>query len=246
MSEINFNIVVCYNNPEQFENLQKCLKGQIFKLFSLYNEDNQYTIPSAYNEMSKTISAGYIIYIHQDVIVPHNWLNILETQIKIIEKTDKHWGAVGVMGVKKNGLFAGHIVDPHTNFRIGHLPSRVATLDEVCLIIRKDSPISFDEKLGGYHFYGADICMQARQAKLKCYAIDAPLEHLSGGKVDNAFWTMAERLKNKWSPLEGVGNTIETTCGIFKLNNNVTTSIEYLYKILRRKIFRRLQKRTIA
>lgn len=244
-SENNFAILVCFNNKETYEQLVGSL-GENIEIHSVSNENNTYTIPEAYNILVERTNATHLVFIHQDVIVPNGWLKILEDQITILEQTDRHWGVAGVMGVKENGLFAGHIIDPHTNTKLGKLPCRVATLDEVCLIIRKESGLKFDEQLGGYHFYGADICVQARTRGLCCYAIDAPLRHLSGGTVDETFWKMAKKFSEKWKMTKTAGDTIETTCGVFKLNNSLYASVKYIYKIFRRKILRRIQKRTIA
>ena len=56
-------------------------------------------------------------------------------------------------------------------------PTCVQTLDEIVLIVRKSSGLRFDEALGGYHFYGADICMQASERGMRSYAIPAFCVH---------------------------------------------------------------------
>ena len=43
------------------------------------------------------------------------------------------------------------------------LPAPVVTLDELLLIIRRDSPLRFDADLG-FHLYGADLCLRAKSA----------------------------------------------------------------------------------
>ncbi|HBH47737.1 MAG TPA: hypothetical protein DDX98_03820 [Bacteroidales bacterium] len=239
------NIVVCYNDKKKFQEFSKLLIDEDCSIHSIENIENIHSIPSAYNLLFKKIKSEYIIYLHQDVIIPSNWKIKICDQIKEIEKIDKKWGVIGIMGVKNNGFFAGHIIDPHTRSRFCSLPCEVETLDEVCLVLRRDANLKFDEYLGGFHFYGADICLQARQKRLKCYAIDAPIQHLSGGKADQSFWEMAKKMKSKWSQIDGSINTIETTCGVFKLNDKIWTNIEYLYKNVRRKFIRRLQKRHI-
>jgi hypothetical protein len=147
------------------------------------------------------------------------------------------------MGVKQSGFFVGNIIDPHTCVKVGSLPSEVVSLDEVCLILRKDSFLQFDDNLGGYHLYGADICLQANQSGLRCYAIDAPFEHLSAGKVDNSFWEMAEKLREKWSRVKNAPHVIETTCGVFQLKSGLFGTLCYRFKVFTRKIIRRVQGR---
>ncbi len=57
----------------------------------------------------------------------------------------------------------GWVVDRGRMLRDGpELPARVATLDELLLIVKRDSGLRFDPALG-FHLYGADICIQARE-----------------------------------------------------------------------------------
>ncbi len=236
-----FEFFVCYNNVELCENLQHSL-GDSQKICTINNEKNEHSIPEAYNFMTRGSTAKYLVYLHQDVVVPPDWVEELNRNISIIEKRDLNWGVLGIMGVKSNGFFAGNIIDPHTHGRYGTLPSEVQTLDEVCLIVRKKSSLAFDENLGGYHLYGADICLQANRKNMKCYAIDAPIRHLSGGLLDKSFWEMADKLKEKWSKNHSP-ITVETTCGVFRLSDSVFSIVEYKYKLVRRKVVKRIQKR---
>lgn len=248
LNEMNKKVGIfsCVNDFKKFEKFKKSLTQiKNYSLISINNIDNKFTIPSAFNHAIQIANFELLIFVHQDVIFPENWLHSTIKQIEHVEIHDSAWGVVGIMGVRKNGFFAGNIIDPHTKTKMGNLPCEVAALDEVCLILRKDSNLRFDESLGGFHLYGADICLQAQQKGMKCYAIDAPLTHLSGGKLDHSFWEMAEKLKNKWSQIQNCPNTIETTCGVFRLKNNFWSVLEYNFKILRRKIIRRIQKRHI-
>ena len=54
------------------------------------------------------------------------------------------------------------------------LPPQVATLDELLLIVRRDSGLRFDPELG-FHLYGADICLQASEQGLAVVALAALL-----------------------------------------------------------------------
>ena len=50
------------------------------------------------------------------------------------------------------------------------LPAQVATLDELLLIVKRDSGLRFDPELG-FHLYGADICLQAIEQGLAVVAL---------------------------------------------------------------------------
>jgi len=243
-----YSIVICVNDNNHFLRLIQSLdieKDNFIEIIKIDNFDNRYSLPEALNIGINRARSQIVFLCHQDIKFPKNWIYNATEQISLVSKRDTNWSIIGVMGVKKNGFFVGNIVDPHTSFKMGNLPCEVSMLDEVCLVVKKESNLAFDESLGGYHLYGADLCMQSQQRGMKCYVINAPFTHLSGGKLDNNFWQSAKKLKNKWSMISGSENTIETTCGVLPLNDKAYTKFEYIFKSIRRKIIRRLQKRHI-
>jgi hypothetical protein len=78
----------------------------------------------------------------------------------------------------------------------------VVSLDEVILIFRKSSGLVFDENLPGWHLYGADICMAARHAGKKCYAISAFCIHNTNTHSNNLlpwqFWKCYWFIRRRW------------------------------------------------
>jgi hypothetical protein len=74
----------------------------------------------------------------------------------------------------------------------------VLTLDEVLIAVRKSSGLRFCEEVPGYHCYGADLCCEAAARGLRVMVIDAPLRHLSTGKIDPAYERAAQWLMAKW------------------------------------------------
>jgi hypothetical protein len=79
------------------------------------------------------------------------------------------------------------------------LPARVATLDELLLVVRRDSPLRFDPDLG-FHLYGADICLQAAEHGLAVVALAALCHHNSRSVgLPAAFYRSAEVFARKWS-----------------------------------------------
>ena len=95
----------------------------------------------------------------------------------------------------------GWVVDRGRVLRDGpELPARVATLDELLLVVRRDSPLRFDTALG-FHLYGADICLQAAKHALAVVAIGALCHHNSRSiGLPEAFYRSAEVFARKWSP----------------------------------------------
>ena len=197
------SLVCCVNRHDVFND---CLMASLpragmtgrAEVIPIDNRSNQYSVPQALNRGIEKSRAPLVVCCHQDVRLPDGWLDRFFGQIARVEDRDRQWGVAGVMGVGFNGAFAGHIRDPHTSRPFGRLPRKVQSLDEVCLAIRRDGGLRFDEGLGGFHLYGADLRLQAGMKGMSCYVLDACLEHLSGGKLDESFYRMADRLCAKW------------------------------------------------
>ena len=93
----------------------------------------------------------------------------------------------------------GWVVDRGRMLRDGpELPARVATLDELLLIVKRDSGLRFDPDLG-FHLYGADICLQASEQGLAVVALAAQCHHNSRSVgLPEAFFASAQVFARKW------------------------------------------------
>jgi len=245
---VELSLVCCVNRREVFEDcvirsLERRGAIRRIEILCIDNCTNRWSVPQALNLGLDRAQAPVIVFCHQDVWMPEGWLDRSLSQMALIERTDPRWGVAGVMGVGFDGAFAGHVKDPHTNRPFGRLPRKVQSLDEVCLMIRRTSGLRFDENLGGYHFYGADLCLQARMKGMECYAVDAPVGHLSGGRCDESFCEMARRFCAKWHTVPLAPSVVETTCGVFPVGEGVKVFLLTQLLRLRRKLWRRLQRR---
>jgi hypothetical protein len=73
------------------------------------------------------------------------------------------------------------------------------TLDELLLVVRRDTPLRADLVLG-FHLYGADLCLQARERGLVVVALAAPCVHNSRNvALPVAFFSSAEVFARKWA-----------------------------------------------
>lgn len=102
---------------------------------------------------------------------------------------------IGFEGIQDGGTpWSCKSVNPHS-------PQQVQTLDELCLMtFRRD--LVFDESFS-FHYYGADICMQAEKMGLKNFLLGVPVTHLSGGAENvradpEGFKKQAEHFSDKW------------------------------------------------
>jgi hypothetical protein len=157
-----------------------------------------------------------IACVHQDVFLPAGWDRLILKQYLMAERLYGPSGVAGVYGVGPvanepddcypdlpYGLTAkriGWVEDRGTVRNEGPgLPAAVATLDELLLVVRKDTPLRFDPELG-FHLYGADLCLQAHEHGLAVVALGAPCRHNSRsvGLLD-AFFASAKVFARKWA-----------------------------------------------
>jgi glycosyltransferase involved in cell wall biosynthesis len=169
----------------------------------------------------------WVVLVHQDVLLPPGWDRRVMGQIR---EAERRFGPVGVAGVYGIGdvddpeaspLAAeriGRVVDRGRMLRDGaDLPARVSTLDELLLVVRRDTPLRFDPSLG-FHLYGADLCLQAREQGLAVVAIEALCRHNSRSVgLPPAFFDSAKVFGRKWAHKL----PIATPCVIFDRQGQV-------------------------
>jgi hypothetical protein len=143
-----------------------------------------------------------VVCLHQDVHLPVNWPERFWQQYDHAHEQYGEIGVVGVYGVvyRAGGVLrAGHVMDRGRLLREpASLPATVDTLDELLLAVNRESRLMFDPRLG-FHFYGADICLAAREKGLAAVAIDAFCHHNSRHIcVPPEFHTSAQAFAQKW------------------------------------------------
>ena len=155
----------------------------------------------AYNDAIERAKTDLLVFAHQDVYFPADWLSNLGKSLKLLESTDVDWGVLGGYGASSRGVWAGFLFSvglgvvgaPFTR------PVAIDTLDEYLLILRKSSGLRFDPALPYFHFYGTDICLSARKQGRACYAISAFCIHnTSYGYVAPEFYKSYWDIKKKW------------------------------------------------
>ena len=164
------------------------------------------TAGEAYNSGMKASASDVIVFAHQDVYFPQGWFGSVARSIAAISAKDPDWGILGVYGISLTGAEAGHLYSTGLRRVLGcpfEDPLEVSTLDEVVLVVRRSAGLEFDEKLPGFHLYGADICLEARRKRLKCYAISAFCVHNSNGldqlplSYSRAYFYMRDKWRNQ-------------------------------------------------
>jgi hypothetical protein len=161
--------------------------------------------PSAADGLNRGLAQAKharVVCLHQDVYLPAGWPRRFQAQYAAAERTLGPLGVAGVYGVTCRGDAvdrAGHVVDRDRLLREPPpLPCAVDTLDELLLALPRGTPLRFDPRLG-FHLYGADACLQARQRGLPVVALDALCFHNSKSVgLPPAFEASARLFAQKW------------------------------------------------
>ena len=172
------------------------------------------------NAILNTARGRHVILCHQDVVLLEDNRLKLEKVLSDLTIKDPTWALAGNAGGISPGQLALRITDPHgADQYVGELPARVISLDENFIIVRGDARLGFSHDLSGFHFYGADICLNADIMGRNAYVVDFHLKHLSGGFKDKLFEEMQVAFRNKWSRALAP-RWIQTTCSLMRLTGD--------------------------
>lgn len=224
--EIRYTICSLVNNHDHLAALHRSLHTGGFgdrDCEYLYIDNTSGAPVCAYsglNAMLNEARGHYVILCHQDIRLLTDARQDLDMRIAELYDHDPYWALAGNAGGVAAGQLAIRITDPHgADQRVGTLPARVMSLDENFIIVRREARIGFSNDLSGFHFYGADICLNAAMAGWHAYVIDFHVAHLSAGKKDMNFELMQEAFRAKWSNAMAP-RWMQTTCALVHLAGN--------------------------
>lgn len=202
------SFVVITHRPEIFE--RDLASSAIFasRRHQLIVVANPASAASGLNQGLAQAEHGIVAFVHHDVYLPPWFESQLEGTLQNLDQRDPEWGVLGCAGARFEGerlQYAGSLFDGTARRRWGfpwNLPAGVDTLDELLLILRRDSGLRFDETIPGFHAYGAQISLAARARGLRNYAVLAECEHRSdssGWSPDAAYFSAHAHVAKRWS-----------------------------------------------
>ena len=193
--------VVVYNNADT---LNQCfLSSSNVNAHDVILRENSQSnpLPAVFNRIiAEHLHENiWLVFCHQDFVLQED----LTERLKTLD-TSAIYGAIGTrLGENQ---FYGQIVQ--TNGKPKGLVLKketpVQTLDEMCLIVHTSmfrQGIRFDESLG-FHFYGADLCMQTFFRGFDVYALQLACQHrsrtITGDVTSTSYLASLELFKDKW------------------------------------------------
>lgn len=222
-----FSIITCISRPDIYN---KCLLNSInenrkkhdIEIIPIINNDNRYSASNALNIGIDAAKSDILIFAHQDVRLLYDWFTRLDTTL---DQLDGDWGVIGSAGIAlqygRNDIgrwggsldvqtvAVGSVWDTDDNL---HQPPYwdgtkaivpVHCIDECVFVLNKRTGLRFDSMFTGFHFYGVDMCLQARAAAYTVYGADLPIIHYGKYSAsftgDRKYWVYFRHLHHKWS-----------------------------------------------
>jgi GT2 family glycosyltransferase len=178
-----YSILVCATNIKQIKALFKSIQSSVaYEFIYVNNKSNLLWSAEALNLLTDVSEGDYLYWMHQDVTFDKSE-PFVEID-NIVRRVDGKFGVIGPAGIQVGGKGSIRGVD-FSSLKYTFDFLRCQTLDEFCLISKRENNLRFDEDvLDDFHFYGTDICLQAQQKKLQNYVIKFPITHHSGGDVN--------------------------------------------------------------
>jgi Glycosyltransferase like family len=205
--------VVAVNNRKVFENnflISPCLRGS--HAYEILVQERFESAAKAYNDAIRRSTNELIVFCHQDLILPESWISELDQALASLERFDSNWGVLGCSGMTCDRHHWRYIYSSGLGVSGKPLarPEPVQTLDEIVLVLRKSSNLTFDEQLPHFHFYGTDICLRAASLGMTSYVISAFCIHNTHQSLilPKEFYDCCEYIRRTWKKKL----PIQTTC----------------------------------
>lgn len=220
----DFSVITCISKPDIYHS---CLLDSVnqtrgkfdIEIIPIINNNNLYSASNALNIGIDAAKSNVLIFAHQDIRLLENWFELLE---KLIDEMPEDWGILGSAGISIDfnrvdiGRWGGakevdtvavgtvydsdEAAEPYWNGIKDLTKSHCA--DECLFVLNKSTGLRFDTQFTGFHFYGVDICLQARAAAYSVYCAHLPIIHYGQYSAsftgDKKYWVYLRYLHNKW------------------------------------------------
>lgn len=252
------SIITCVSRPEIYDrcllaSINKQRRGHDIEIIPILNEHNRYSASNALNTGIDVARSDLLVFAHQDVCLLHDWFGKL---LDTVETLPDDWAILGAAGISLDytradiGRWGGAL---HTDtVAVGSVwdsdekldrppywdgkkeASRTHCADECLIVLNRKVAARFDPLFTGFHFYGVDLCLQARAAAWGVYCAHLPIIHYGSYSAsftgDSKYWLYLRLLYNKWHlqfpELLGTHMHWATFDGIQELTSYINVSID--------------------
>jgi hypothetical protein len=223
----DFSIITCISNADIYDqcllqSINKMRNGYDIEIIPIINNDNRYSASNALNIGIDVAKSDILVFVHQDVSLLDDWFNILSSTIDLLPE---NWGMLGSAGISMEftrydiGNWGGALkIDTiavgtvyGSDKSLDSAPywdgekniTQVHCVDECLMVLNKKTGLKFDPMFNGFHFYGMDMCLQARAAGYAIWGSHLPIIHYGKYSAsfsgDKKYWTYMRLLHHKWN-----------------------------------------------
>lgn len=220
------SVIVCVSDAEV---LERCLlqsiratrAGHDVEIIPIINNNNRYSASNALNIGIDVARSDILVFAHQDVRLLDDWFDILADRVAALPE---NWGVFGSAGIslefgredigkwggalKASTVAVGTVWDSDEALQFPpywdgiKALSTVHAVDECLLVLNRRIGLRFDSAFTGFHFYGVDLCLQARAAGYTVHAAHLPIIHYGKYSAsfvgDKKYWVYLRLLYSKW------------------------------------------------
>lgn len=157
----------------------------------------------AYNVGLDATTARICVFAHQDVYLPLGWEDRLADHVTRLDCLDPDWAVAGLFGIDREGAHVGRVWSTGIGREIGvpfNDPIPVQSLDELVIVLNRDSGLRFDPDLPSFHLYATDIVQTALSSGKGTYVVDAPVVHNSVPTpgLRGGYMQAYDHMRRKW------------------------------------------------
>lgn len=225
----DFTVCTLLRDPEKYDRLLASFARVGFDasnsefLAADNRETNRFDGYSWQKPLLAQARGRFVIFCHDDIELLEAGHAELLAALADLDQADPNWLLAGVAGGRyrprkhHRRFLRLRISDPFGEDRVlGSIPGRVETLDECFILMRRSRPVIGSYDLGGFHFYGPDLCLQAELLGGSAHVIDFHLRHHSSGTKDRSFRIARKRFVQKYAPIFP-GRYLHCTTGVVHL-----------------------------
>jgi hypothetical protein len=222
---MKISVCTLFRNFNRYKNLVDDFVNAGFSRDSISGLDNAQSGYDCYSAIRKFLiesHSDFTIICHDDVALNNLKLTTLTTQIANTLKLYPKAAVFGVAGKDSRVIHGqGHFIGSNGEESWGIDLNRViVSLDECFLVVRNSLGIMVGDGLEGFHFYGTELCIQARKLGFSSHVIDFPITHTSTGTLDAAFFR-AKKNYEEYLNKNGIKSFIPTTCTLLYGGKNI-------------------------
>ncbi|MCR6629390.1 MAG: hypothetical protein NVV74_04665 [Magnetospirillum sp.] len=192
--ELDYSICTLVTRWDEYRAMQDSFRAKGFRepacefLYLDNAAGNRFDAYSGLNLFLSTARGRVVVLCHQDVRLVDDGRAELDAIIAAMDRDHPQWGVLGNAGGTPAGTLCIRITDPHgADTRRGAFPAAATALDENFLAVRRSANLALSADVGGYHLYGADLCLMADLLGHSAHVVDFHLHHLSPGNADASF-----------------------------------------------------------